>query len=167
MVIQLDSQGSSLFTQGSANIFSCLQKPNVLLGNSFVENPCGLAAASVPSSRWNQSNSDPEVRGKGFLAGGWGTSFWMFSFWNDWVILEKSSLLHSSKSCCLPYCPCWKKSSASLSCFDWGGITTRSFTVVCDHDQGRRMPGSITHTGLHKLTLGKVCFTDSGLYCGF
>lgn len=35
-------------------LLSCLQKLNVLLGNSFIENPCGLAAASVPSSRQSQ-----------------------------------------------------------------------------------------------------------------
>lgn len=69
LVIQLSSQGSSLFTQVSVNIFSCLQKPNVLLGNSSAENPCGLAVASVSSSRQNQANSDIDAQKGGLLSG--------------------------------------------------------------------------------------------------
>ena len=100
-------------------LLSCLQKPNVLLGDSFVENACGLAAASVPSSRQNQWNSDPEVQGKGFLAGGWGTSFWMFTVFDMTELFWRNHLSHTVPSpAAYPFAPAEKKSSASLSCSD-------------------------------------------------
>lgn len=100
-------------------LLSYLQKPNVLLGNSFVENPCGLAAALVPSSRQNQWNSDPEVQGKGFLARGWGTSFWMFTVFDMTELFWGNHLSYTVPSpAAYPFAPAEKKSSASLSCSD-------------------------------------------------
>ena len=149
-------------------LLSCLQKPNVLLGNSFVENACGLTTASVPSSRQSQWNSDPEVQGKGFLAGGWGASFWMFTVFDMTELFWRNHLSYTVPSpAAYPFAPAEKNLPLHLVVLIEGVLPLGLFTAVCDLDQGRRMPRSITHPGLHKLTWGNVCFTDSWLYCGF